>query len=98
MLWKDVYSHEYMDDWNKFNETSLPEKEDFYSHLNMEDSTDADYAHPKKVCNDFEIKNLGEYHDMYVQGDRLYLANGFENFRNMCLKINEIITFSYYNT
>ena len=48
MLWKDVYSHEYMDDWNKFNETSLPEKEDFYSHLNMEDSTDADYAHPKK--------------------------------------------------
>ena len=23
-----------MDDWEKFNETSLPEKEDFYSHLN----------------------------------------------------------------
>ena len=38
-----VYHHEYMDDWEKFNETSLPEKEDFYSNLNMEDITDADY-------------------------------------------------------
>ena len=42
-----------MDDWEKFNETSLPEKEDFYSHLNMEDSTDADYAPTKRVCKDF---------------------------------------------
>ena len=55
-----------MDDWEKFNETSLPEKEDFYSHLNMEDITDADYAHAKRVCKDFEIKNLEEYHDLYV--------------------------------
>ena len=36
-----------MDDWEKFNETLLPEKQDFYSHLNMEDITDADYAHVK---------------------------------------------------
>ena len=41
-------------------ETSLPEKEDFYSHLNMEDITGADYAYAKRVCKDFEIKNLGE--------------------------------------
>ena len=40
-----------MDDWDKFNETSLPEKEDFYSHLNMEDITDADYVHAKRFCN-----------------------------------------------
>ena len=64
-MWqKDVYLHEYMDDWEKFNETSLSaENEDFYSHINMEDITDADYAHAKWVCKDFEIKHLGEYPD-----------------------------------
>ena len=78
-----------MDDWEKFNETSLREKEDFYSHLNMEDITDADYVHAKKVCKDFEIKNFGEY-DLYVQSDTLLLADVLENFRNMCLKIYEL--------
>ena len=43
----------------KFNETSLPKKEDFYSHFNMENITDADYAHAKGVCKDFDIKKLG---------------------------------------
>ena len=46
-----------MDDWEKFNETSLSWKEDFYSHLNAKDITDADYAHAKRVYKDFEIKN-----------------------------------------
>ena len=53
LLRKGVYLYEYMDDWEKFNETSLPEKENFYSHLNLEDITDADYAHTKRVCKDF---------------------------------------------
>ena len=48
----------YLDDWEKFNEILLPEKEDSYSHLNMEDITDADYPHAKKVCKDFKIRNL----------------------------------------
>ena len=62
LFWrKDVY--EYMDDWEKFDETSLSENEDFYSHVNMEDITDADCVHAKIVCKDFEKKNLGEYHD-----------------------------------
>ena len=56
-----------MDDWEKFSETSLPEKEDFYSHLNMEDIIDADYTHRKRVCKYFKINNLGGYHDLYVQ-------------------------------
>ena len=42
-----------MDDWKKINKTSLPEKEDFYSHLNMEDTTDANCAHAKRVSKDF---------------------------------------------
>ena len=79
-----------MDDWEKFNETSLPEKNDFYIHLNVEDVTDADYAHEKRVCKDFEIRNLGEYHDLYDQSDTLLLADVFDNFRNMCLKKYEI--------
>ena len=45
-----------MNDWEKFNKTSLPEKEDFYSHLNMEDISDADYVQAERVCRDFEIK------------------------------------------
>ena len=64
LLRKRVHPYEFMDDWEKFNEllTTLPEKEDFYSNLNMEDITGAGYMHGKRVCKDFEIKNLGEYH------------------------------------
>ena len=55
----------------------------------MENITDADYTHAKNVCKDFEIKNIGEYHDLYVKSNILLLTNIFENFRNMCLKIYE---------
>ena len=61
---KGVYPYECMDDWENFNEATLPEKEGFYRNLNMEDIADADYMHGKRVCKDFEIKNLGEYHDL----------------------------------
>ena len=98
LLWKGVYPYEYMDDWEKFNETSLPEKEDFYSHLNMEDITDADYVHTKRVCKDFEIKNLGEYHDLYVQSNTLLLADVFENFRIMCLKMYELDYANFFSS
>ena len=70
-----------MDDWEKFNQTRLLEKKEFYSNLNMEDVTDAAYTHAKWDCKDFAIKTLGEYCDFYAQRDT------FENFRNMCLKI-----------
>ena len=43
-----------MDNWEKFNEISLPEKEDFYSNLNMKDITDAGYTHAKRICKDFK--------------------------------------------
>ena len=79
-----------MDDWAKFNETSLPEIEDFYIYLYMEDITDADYAHGRWVCKYFEIKNLREYQDLYVQSNTLLLADVFENFRNMFLKMYEL--------
>ena len=56
----------------------------------MQDIADADFAHAKRVCKNFKIKNLGEYHDLYVQGDTLLLADVFEKFRNMCLVIYEL--------
>ena len=87
---KDVYPYEYIDDWKKFDETSLPEKEDFYSNLDMEDITDGDYVHLKRVGKDFETKNLGKYYDSYVESDILLLADVSENFRNMCLKIYKL--------
>ena len=68
---------------------SLHEMEDFYRHLNMKDITDAGYAHAKRVCKDFKIKNPGEYHDLHIQSDTLLLADIFENFRSMCLKVYE---------
>ena len=60
LLRKGIYPYEYMDKWERFNKTSLPEKDEFYSNLNMEDITDADYTHAKRVCKEFEMKNLGE--------------------------------------
>ena len=56
----------------------------------MEDITDVDYAHGKRFCKDFEVKNLGEYHDLYVQSDTLLLADIFQKFRNMCIEIYEL--------
>ena len=82
LLRKSVYPDEYMDDWESFNET-LTEKEEFYSNLNIEDIIDAEYIHAKRNCKDFEIKNLGEYHDLYLESD-IFLLDVFENFRKMC--------------
>ena len=56
----------------------------------MEDNIDADYTHTKRVCKDFEIKSLGEYHGLHIQSDTLLLADVFENFRNMSLGIYEL--------
>ena len=77
LLRKGVYPYKYMDSWQKFCETAIPPKEAFYSELNLEDITDKNYPHAKKVWKVFEIKNRGEYHDLYVQCDTLLLADEF---------------------
>ena len=97
LLRKSVYPDEYMDSWEKLIETSLPNKESFYSELNKEDITDKDYAHDQKVWKVFEIKNLGEYHDLYVQTDTFLLANVFEKFRDKCLEIYELDPSYFYS-
>ena len=90
LLRKGVYPYEYMDSWERFNETSLPSKEDFYSNLNMENIDDIDDRHGNNVFKRFELENLGQYHDLYVQSDTLLLADAFENFRDMCIKEYEL--------
>ena len=90
LLRKGVYPYKYMDNWERSNETSLPSKESFYSNLNMEDIDDIDYRNGNNVFNKFKLNNLGDYHDLYVQSDRLLLADMFENFRDMCLKEYEL--------
>ena len=78
-----------MDNWERFDETSLPDKESFYSSLNME-NIDIDYRHGNNVFKKFKLKHLGEYHDLYIQSDTLLLADVFENFKNMCIKVYEL--------
>ena len=64
----------------KVSETLLLEEDDFYSHLNVEDITDTDHEHTKRVLKDFGIKHLGECRDFYVQNNTLLLAYVFDNF------------------
>ena len=96
LLRKGVYPYEYMDSWEKFDETTLPPKEAFYSNLNLEDISDEDYAHAQKVWDVFKIKSLGEYHDSYVKTDTLLLADVFENLTNMCLNMYELDLYILY--
>ena len=84
LLRKGVYPYEYMDGSNKFNEKALPGKESFYSSLTMEDIRETDYAHANNVFKKFNLNNLGEYHDLYV--NTLLLADVFENVRYACMK------------
>ena len=90
LLRKGVYPYEYIDNWERFDETSLPSKESFYINLSMENIDDIDYRHGNNVFKKFKLKILGEYHHLYVQSDTLLLADVFENFRNKCLEVYEL--------
>ena len=84
---KGIYPYEYMDSWERFSETSLPDKDNFYSKLNDEYITNNEYAHAQKVWETFDCKTLGDYHDLYVKTDVALLADVFENFRKLCLAV-----------
>ena len=86
LLRKGVYPYEYMDSWERFNETSLPPKKDFYSELILEDISEKDYNHAQKVFEEY-CTDMGDYHDLYVQTDTLLLADVFEKFRKKCVEI-----------
>ena len=79
-----------MDSWERFDEATLPNKKAFYNELNLENITDKDYINAQKVFKEFKLKNLGDYHDLYVQSDTLLLVDVFESFRNKCIEISEL--------
>ena len=82
---KGVYPYDYMDSFSKFNDTELPKREDFYSLLTDENISEDAYSHAKDVWNTFNLRNMGEYHDLYLKTDILLLVDVFENFRKTCL-------------
>ena len=86
LLRKSVYPYEYMDSRERFDEISLPDKKAFYSELYLEDSTGKDYAYAQKVFEELKLKNLGDYHDLYVQSDTLFLLMNLKTLETSVLK------------
>ena len=82
---KGVYPYEYMDRLSKLAEKQLPPINRFYSHLSDEGISEDDYQHAQNVWEEFKIKSMRGYHDLYLESDVLLLADVFENFRNVCL-------------
>ena len=97
MVRKGVYPYDYMDSFNKFKE-KLPMKEEFYSILNNEHISDEDYKHAQDVWDAFSLKNMGEYHDLYLASDVLLLADVFENFRKTCLEYYKLDPCHYFTS
>ena len=97
MVRKGVYPYDYMDSFDKFNE-KLPPKEEFHSILNDEHISDEDYKHAQHVWNTFSLKNMGEYHDLYLASDILLLADVFENFRKTCLEYYKLDPCHYFTS
>ena len=97
MAKKGVYPYDYMDSFKKFKE-QLPSKETFYSILNNKHISTEDYKHAQNVWNTFNLKNMGEYHDLYLASDILLLADVFENFRKTCLKYYKLDPCHYFTS
>ena len=98
LLKKCVYPYEYMDSFDKFDETTLPNIENFYSSLELRNFDVKEYNHAKKLWGIFNIKNIGDYHDLYVQADTAQLSDVFENFRSLCLREYQLDPAYYVST
>ena len=96
LMRKGVYPYEYMDGWERFEETALPPKEAFYSKLSDAHISAEDYAHAQKVWTTFECRTLGDYSDLYCRTDVLLLADVFEEFRRTCLRQYGLDPAHYY--
>ncbi|XP_068712979.1 uncharacterized protein [Montipora foliosa] len=94
---KGVYPYDFMDSFEKFNE-KLPPKEEFCSILNDEHISGDQYKHAQNVWNTFDLKNMGEYHDLYLKSDILLLADVFENFRKTCLQYYKLDPCHYFTS
>ncbi|MCG7877069.1 MAG: DNA polymerase [Candidatus Thiodiazotropha endolucinida] len=98
LLRKGIFPYEYIDDIKRFEETELPPIEAFYSQIKNESVSQSEYAHALNVFKIFELKNLGEYHDLYLKTDVVLLCDVFEQFRNMCLAQYDLDPCHYYTS
>ena len=98
MKQKGIYPYDYMDSFDRFNETQLPEKQDFYSILNNDHISDEQYKHAQNVWDTFNLKTMGDYHDLYLKSDILLLADVFENFRKTCLQYYKLDPCHYFSS
>ena len=95
---KGAYPYEYINSWDRFEETQLPPIEAFYSKLNMSSISKEDYQCTQKVWDEFGIRNLGDYHGLYLQMDVILLANVFEAFRDTCLEHYKLDPAHFYTS
>ena len=95
---KGVYPYDYMDDFDKLEDTSLPPIECFYSRLNDEHCKQGDYTHANKVWETFQVETMREYHDLYQITDVLLLADVFEQFRDVCQEHYQLDPAWYYTS
>ena len=98
MSQKGVYPYDHMDSFEKFDQMELPTKEQFYSILNDQHITNDEYNHARKVGKAFNIKTMGEYHDLYLKSDVLLLADVFESFRKTCLQYYKLDPCHYFTS
>ena len=95
---KGVYPYDYMSCFEKFQDSRLPKKEDFFSVMNNEHITDEEYQHAQNVWNEFGLSSMGGYHDLYLKSDILLLTDVFENFRKACQQYYELDPAHYFTT
>lgn len=93
---KGIFCYDYVDDWSKLDEKSLPTRDQFYSALTESHISDDEYMFAQKVWKEFDIKTLGEYADLYMKIDIILLADVFENFRNTCYDNYNLDPAQYY--
>ena len=98
MKQKGIYPYDHMDSFDRFNETKLPVQQDFYSILNNEHISDEQYKHAQNVWDTFNLKTMGNYHDLYLKSDILLLADVFENFRKTCLQYYKLDPCHYFTS
>ena len=98
MSQKGVYPYDFMDSFEKFDQTELPTKDQFYSILNDHHITNDKYNHANKIWKAFNIKTMGEYHDLYLKSYVLLLADVFESFKKTCLQCYKLDPCHYFTS
>ena len=106
---KGAYPYEYMNSFERFNEEKLPAKKYFYSSIKDGKIGDdgkisdghisvKDYLTCEKTWDKFEMKNMVDYHDLYLKENVLLLADVFEKFIATYLKYYGLDPCHYFSS